>query len=136
MIFKTNSDYSHPLQLYNFSKRHSISVDCIVMDEAGQLSLSSAALVLRSLRPTSRIIIAGDSEQLSPILAVKYPKLSSGPLFGSILDTLMYVSRPSELGFSDTRPSSPISDDASDGLSSQSTIVQLTENFRCALSCQ
>lgn len=44
-----------------------------------------------------------------------------------ILDTLMHVSRPTQLGLNDTRPSSPISDDASDGLSSQSTIVQLTE---------
>ncbi|KAJ4483538.1 hypothetical protein J3R30DRAFT_3731697 [Lentinula aciculospora] len=116
-------------QLYNFSKRHSLSVDCIVIDEAGQLALSSAALVLRSLRPYSRIIIAGDSEQLSPILAVKYHQLKSGPLFGSILDTLMYVSRPSRIEPRDTRPSSPVPDDASD-MSSQSTIVQLTENFR------
>ncbi|KAJ3748603.1 hypothetical protein DFH05DRAFT_580966 [Lentinula detonsa] len=118
-------------QLYNFSKRYSISVDCIVIDEAGQLALSSAALVLRSLKLSSRIVIAGDSEQLSPILVAKYPQLKTGPLFGSILDTLMYVSRPGQAGSSDTRSSSPFPDDASDGAaSSQSTIVQLTENFR------
>ncbi|KAJ3785130.1 AAA domain-containing protein [Lentinula aff. detonsa] len=43
----------------------------------------------------------------------------------------MYVSRPGQVGSSDTRSSSPFPDDASDGASSsQSTIVQLTENFR------
>lgn len=104
-------------------------MDCVVIDEAGQLALSSAALVLRSLRPSSRIIIAGDSEQLSPILAVKYPLLKSGPLFGSILDSLMFVSRPTRAEIIDTRPSSPLPDDASE-MSSQGTIVQLTENFR------
>ncbi|KAF5393462.1 hypothetical protein D9757_000477 [Collybiopsis confluens] len=118
------------MQLYNFSKKHSILVDCIVMDEAGQMSLSSSALVLRCLRPSSRIIIAGDSEQLSPILVAKYPLLKSGPLFGSILDSLMYVSRPGDRVSGDTRPSTPILDDASDYSSSQGTIVQLTENFR------
>ncbi|KIK67555.1 hypothetical protein GYMLUDRAFT_37712 [Collybiopsis luxurians FD-317 M1] len=117
-------------QLYNFSRKNSILVDCLVMDEAGQMSLSSSALVLRCLRPSSRIIIAGDSEQLSPILAAKYPVLKSAPLFGSILDTLMYVSRPSQRGPDDTRPSSPVLDDASDYSSSQGTIVQLIENFR------
>jgi ATP-dependent exoDNAse (exonuclease V) alpha subunit len=100
------------------------------MDEAGQLALSASALVLRCLRPASRIVISGDSEQLSPILAAKYPLLKSGPLFGSILDTLMFVSRPRSLKPDETEPSSPILDDASDFSSSQGTIVQLIENFR------
>ncbi|KAF5357356.1 hypothetical protein D9758_005886 [Tetrapyrgos nigripes] len=123
-------------QLYNFSKKHSFSVDCVIIDEAGQLALSSAALVLRSLDPAGKIIIAGDSEQLSPILAAEYPKLQTGRLFGSILDCLMHFSKKYEASSNGTggilRPPSPSPTDSTDGdfSSSQSTVVQLTENFR------
>lgn len=102
-----------------------------MIDEAGQLSLSSASLVLRSLAPTGKIVVAGDSEQLAPILTAQYPTLKTGSLFGSILDCLMYwstVSNPKS-GIS-TRSHSPDRD--VETAWSQSTIVQLTENFRCA----
>jgi len=118
-------------QLYNFTKRHSFQVDCVIIDEAGQLSLSSTALVLRSLSSTGRIIIAGDSEQLAPILSAQYPQLQSQRLFGSILDCLMHMSkRPSEVAQQTNRPPSPTPTERSDNSSSQGTIVQLTENFR------
>ena len=112
-------------------------MDCVVIDEAGQLSLGSAALVLRSLLPNGKILIAGDSLQLAPILIAHYPRLKSR-LFGSILDCLMDLSgrardednvtsesltRSSSIsGFSEVSSSSQIS-----------TIVQLTENFRFVL---
>ena len=116
------------LQLYNFSKRRSFDVDCVVIDEAGQLSLGSAALALRSLTPTGRIIIAGDSEQLAPILTAQYPRLKSR-LFGSILDCLMDLSNDSRSApVTVTQPASPT--ESSEILSQMSTIVQLTENFR------
>lgn len=120
-------------QLYNFSKRRSLDVDCVIIDEAGQLSLGSAALVLRSLSPTGRIIIAGDSEQLAPILTAQYPRLKRR-LFGSILDCLMDLSEhsPEDEDVDSThvtRPGSPT--ELSEISSSQmSTIIQLTENFR------
>ncbi|KAJ7503041.1 hypothetical protein B0H11DRAFT_1906826 [Mycena galericulata] len=88
----TSPSKSDP-SLYNFSKRHSFEVDMCIIDEAGQLALSSAALVLRSLSLTGRIVIAGDSEQLAPILTAQYPQLKSRLLFGSILDCLMHLSK-------------------------------------------
>ncbi|KAJ6593411.1 P-loop containing nucleoside triphosphate hydrolase protein [Mycena capillaripes] len=116
-------------QLYNFSKRHSFEVDVCVIDEAGQLALSSAALVLRSLGPKGRIVVAGDSEQLAPILTAQYPQLKSRLLFGSILDCLMHLSKlPTR---TDSQPPlSPTLSDYSGMSSSQGTVVQLTENFR------
>ncbi|KAJ7030016.1 P-loop containing nucleoside triphosphate hydrolase protein [Mycena alexandri] len=116
-------------QLYNFSKRYSFEVDVCVIDEAGQLALSSAALVLRSLGPQGRIVIAGDSEQLAPILTAQYPQLKSRLLFGSILDCLMHLSKlPSRK--ESQPPLSPTLSDYSAMSSSQGTVVQLTENFR------
>ncbi|KAF7315520.1 AAA-12 domain-containing protein [Mycena indigotica] len=110
-------------QLYNFSKRYNFQVDMCVIDEAGQLALSSAALVLRSLAPAGRIVVAGDSQQLAPILTGTYPNRF---LFGSILDGLMQLSKLPVSGHHPL-PSSPT---ASDYSASQDTIVQLTENFR------
>jgi hypothetical protein len=122
-------------KLYNFSKKHPFEVNCVIIDEAGQLALSSTALVVRSLSSSGRIIIAGDSEQLAPILTAQYPQLETR-LFGSILDCLMHLSNrtlnESDDGFLLPSPSSPI--EPSEGSASQiSAIVQLTENFRCVL---
>ncbi|KAJ7099528.1 hypothetical protein B0H15DRAFT_878098 [Mycena belliarum] len=116
-------------QLYNFSKRHSFEVDCAVIDEAGQLALSSAAMVLRSLSKTGRIVIAGDSEQLAPILTAQYPQLKSRLLFGSILDCLMHLSKLPRARRDSEPPASPTLSDYSVS-SSPGTVVQLTENFR------
>ncbi|KAJ6589935.1 hypothetical protein DFH09DRAFT_219264 [Mycena vulgaris] len=118
-------------QLYNFSKRHSFEVDCVVIDEAGQLALSSAALVLRSLSSAGRIVIAGDSEQLAPILTAQYPQLKSRLLFGSILDCLMHLSKlPGPSRRDSQPPPSPTLSEYSEMSSSQGTVIQLTENFR------
>lgn len=122
------------LQLYNFSKRRSFEVDCVVIDEAGQLSLASVALVLRALNSNGRIVVAGDSEQLAPILAGQYPRLKSR-LFGSILDCLMDLSSsPHDKDITNTLtgPSSPAGF-SEISLSQDSTIVQLTENFRSTI---
>ncbi|KAJ7772068.1 hypothetical protein DFH07DRAFT_214825 [Mycena maculata] len=118
-------------QLYNFSKRHSFEADMCIIDEAGQLALSSAALVLRSLSGSGRIVIAGDSEQLAPILTAEYPQLKSRLLFGSILDCLMHLSKLPAPSRKDSQPPlSPTLSDYSGVSSSQATVVQLTENFR------
>lgn len=121
--------------MYNLSRRFSFQVDCLIIDEAGQLALSSTALVVRSLSSSGRIIIAGDSEQLAPILTAQYPLLDTR-LFGSILDCLMHLSNrtpnESDDGTLLPPPSYPI--DASQGSASQiGAIVQLTENFRYVL---
>ncbi|RDB25120.1 hypothetical protein Hypma_007621 [Hypsizygus marmoreus] len=112
-------------QLYNFTKRYSFQVDCVVIDEAGQLSLGSIALVLRSLSPAGRIVIAGDSEQLAPILSAQYPQLKTRPLFGSVLDCLMNNPAAHVRALSGHEISAD-----SDVSPSQESIVQLTENFR------
>lgn len=104
-------------------------VDCVIVDEAGQLGLSSIALVLRSLKPTGRIVIAGDSEQLAPILSAQYPQLSTRPLFGSVLDCVMGKPGTPEETPNDLA-SDQLNSDTSASQSSQSSIVQLTENFR------
>ncbi|PPQ77251.1 hypothetical protein CVT26_005990, partial [Gymnopilus dilepis] len=114
-------------QLYNFTKRYSMEVDCVIVDEAGQISLGSVSLVIRSLSPQGRIIIAGDSEQLAPILSAQYPLLKSHALFGSILDCLMH-SKP--VHDDSTHPTSQTLTEADEGGASQGSIVQLTENFR------
>ncbi|KDR75650.1 hypothetical protein GALMADRAFT_248246 [Galerina marginata CBS 339.88] len=113
-------------QLCNFTKRHSMEVDCVIIDEAGQISLGSVSLVLRSLSPEGRIIIAGDSEQLAPILSAQYPLLKSHALFGSVLDCLMFSK--SNMKSNSQLPSPSPEDDADP--SSQGSIIQLTENFR------
>ncbi|KAK1230547.1 hypothetical protein PQX77_006347 [Marasmius sp. AFHP31] len=77
-------------QLYNLCKERRLEADLILIDEAGQLALSSASLVLRALSSTGKVVVAGDQEQLSPILTAQYPSLKSGPLFGSVLDRLWF----------------------------------------------
>ena len=92
-------------------------MDCVFIDEAGQLTLVSVALVLRSLSSTGRVVVSGDSEQLRPILNAQYPQLKR-PLFGSILDCLM--SKP------DVGAPFSLQSFFSDTSSSQDFIVQLT----------
>jgi hypothetical protein len=106
----------------------------VVIDESGQLAVGTAALALRSLGPSGKIVIAGDSEQLAPILSRQYPKLETR-LFGSILDCVM--SRWHTYREDAELPSQNISfSTESSELSQDSTIVQLTENFRLILSLQ
>jgi hypothetical protein len=104
-----------------------MEIDCLIVDEAGQTSLCSISLVLRSLAPCGRIIIAGDSEQLAPILSAQYPLLKSHSLFGSVLDCLMF-SRPR------SGDREPIDESQGSTLSPdptcQNIVIQLTENFR------
>jgi ATP-dependent exoDNAse (exonuclease V) alpha subunit len=114
---------------------NSLFADVVVIDEAGQLSLSLAALALRALRPNGRIVIAGDSEQLAPILAAQYPE-TDACLFGSVLDVVMHRSmssaeRAENTTAKATHKNKPVSREGSSLTQSQeSTIVQLTENFR------
>ena len=103
-----------------------MSVDCIVIDEAGQLGLGPAALVLRALRQNAgKVVVAGDSEQLAPILTTQYPQ-TEAHLFGSILDCLMAKLAGEETFRAPTAPSSVTMTQSS----GESMIVQLTENFR------
>jgi ATP-dependent exoDNAse (exonuclease V) alpha subunit len=110
-------------QLYNFSKSQSIEVDCVIADEAGQIALASLSLVLRCLSPTGRIIVAGDSEQLAPIFTGAYPRLKTAPLFGSVLDCVMF----SQGGPVIATGSQSLGESQDDG---GHTVIQLTENFR------
>jgi AAA domain len=121
----------HQLQLYNFTKTNSMEVDCVVIDEAGQISLGAVSLVVRSLSPNGRIVIAGDSEQLAPILSGQYPQLKSIALFGSVLDCLMF-SRPEQSLRGGDQPMPPLPSPADDEEIPpiHDTVVQLTENFR------
>ena len=117
-------------QLYNFTRTNSVEVDCVVIDEAGQISLGAVSLVVRSLSLYGRIVIAGDSEQLAPILSGQYPQLKSNALFGSVLDCLMFSRSTRSL--SDDQPMPPLPSPADDEEIPpiRDTVVQLTENFR------
>ena len=119
-----------PIQLYAYCKKTRIKADCVVIDEAGQLGLGPASLVLKSLENKGRVIIAGDSEQLAPILTTQYPQVESR-LFGSILDCLMAKTEEDEL----TKAMSEldIATSTYNEHGTVSTIVQLTENFRFVL---
>ncbi|KJA28890.1 hypothetical protein HYPSUDRAFT_1082968 [Hypholoma sublateritium FD-334 SS-4] len=117
-------------QLSNFTKRHSFQVDCVIADEAGQISLGAISLVLRSLTVEGRIIFAGDSEQLAPILSAQYPQLKFSSLFGSVLDCLMFSSNPISRENSQVLQASQDEGSEFQASQSQNTVVQLTENFR------
>jgi ATP-dependent exoDNAse (exonuclease V) alpha subunit len=104
-----------------------MEVDCVIIDEAGQMSLGSVSLVLRSLTADGRIVIAGDSEQLAPILSAQYPQLKDYSLFGSVLDCLMFSQSQSKAEHA--WPLSQASDNDEEPVS-QGTVIQLTENFR------
>jgi hypothetical protein len=88
--------------------------------------------VLRSLTSDGKIVIAGDSEQLAPILAAQYPILKTGSLFGSVLDSLMYLSKKVDQEALDSQSTQATigSSQGMEGEWSQSVIIQLTENFR------
>ncbi|KAG6850866.1 hypothetical protein H0H93_007484 [Arthromyces matolae] len=121
-------------QLYKFSKKYkSVQADCIIVDEAGQLGLSSLALVLRALSPDGRIILAGDSEQLAPILSANYPKIKDKrPIFGSVLDCLMYAPKTQQPTVTPA-VDEPMESQGSSSLNGEEVafnFVQLTENFR------
>ncbi|KAF5355004.1 hypothetical protein D9756_005484 [Leucocoprinus leucothites] len=124
-------------QLYNFTKNRNLEVDTLVADEAGQIALGSLSLVMRALSPSSRLIVAGDSEQLAPILSAQYPQLQEQCLFGSVLDSLMHA-RETKVeskvekakATTTTTRALEVVGSSDDVLASQGTVVQLTENFR------
>jgi hypothetical protein len=117
-------------QLYKFCEKAKLMANLIIIDEAGQLALGTAALVIRWMSPrpgSSGLILAGDKEQLAPILGNIYPDNGEElPLFGSVLDLLM-GRKYSGLKVAETLPNSQIQleERKDDG-----AIVQLLENFR------
>ena len=105
-----------------------------MVDEAGQIALGSLSLVMGALSPVGRLVVAGDSEQLAPILSAQYPHSREQCLFGSILDLLMQGREP-KIGKDAVIPASRASESvgsSDDLLMPQGTVIQLTENFRFA----
>jgi len=104
-----------------------------VVDEAGQIALGSLSLVMGALSPVGRLIVAGDSEQLAPILSAQYPQSREQCLFGSVLDLLMQ-GREQKTGKNVVIPTASCAAESvgssDDLLMSQGTVIQLTENFR------
>ncbi|KAH7104745.1 P-loop containing nucleoside triphosphate hydrolase protein [Auriculariales sp. MPI-PUGE-AT-0066] len=73
-------------QLDNFARKSAINADAVFVDEASQMSLGIASLVLRWLRRDEcKIVCAGDHLQLGTIMAASYPD-TNPPLFASLLD--------------------------------------------------
>jgi hypothetical protein len=104
-------------QLFKLCKRANIKANMIIIDEAGQLGLGTAALAIRWLSDRGKLVLAGDHEQLAPIISASYPDSESIPIFGSILDMLMGKGRDTNLGIANSQePNQPV--------------VQLLENFR------
>jgi len=62
--------------------------DVVVIDEASQVLVSDAALALEVLSPSGRLVIAGDDEQLGPILQLPWPRTKLTPVHLSILECL------------------------------------------------
>jgi len=104
-----------------------------MIDEAGQLSLGTAALVIRFLSDRGKLVLAGDHQQLAPILGTSYPE-SEGtpPLFGSVLDTLMSGRRELRRAPLGTGRNRAGSTDSQTTEQSDDTVVQLLENWRYA----
>jgi hypothetical protein len=104
-----------------------------MIDEAGQLSLGTAALVIRFLSDRGKLVLAGDHQQLAPILGTSYPEsVGTPPLFGSILDTLMSGRRELRRAPLGTSRDHADFTDSQMTEESDSTVVQLLENWRCA----
>lgn len=106
-------------QLYKFCDKVNIKADMIIIDEAGQLALGTAALAIRWLSERGKLVLAGDHEQLAPILGTSYPDSEPIPIFGSILDMLM---GKEGLEIAETFESQKPNFDR--------PVVQLLENFR------
>ena len=104
-----------------------------MIDEAGQLGLGTAALVIRFLSDRGKLVLAGDHQQLAPILGTSYPE-SEGtpPLFGSVLDTLMSGRRELRRVPLGTGRNRADSTDSQVTEESDDTVVQLLENWRYA----
>jgi len=78
--------------------RSTTPFDLVVIDEASQLKVPEAALAVARVAPGGRLVVAGDHEQLGPILAGSYPDPPEGEpvLHGSIFDLVR--SRPGRPG--------------------------------------
>jgi hypothetical protein len=89
--------------------------DVVVIDEASQVKVGEAALAIRRVEPGGRLVVAGDDQQLPPIVQGAYPELDGEPLLHrSILECLRGT---------DDRPGAPL--------------VTLLENFRmCDTLCE
>jgi hypothetical protein len=67
----------------------SFRADMVVIDEASQLTAGQAVIAWRRLTPGGRFVVAGDPEQLPPIVAGAYPLVGAEPpLHRSILECL------------------------------------------------
>jgi len=114
-------------QLYKFCDKANLQAHLIIIDEAGQLALGTAALVIRWLAPRGKVVCAGDFHQLAPILGAVYPEGEEKlPLFGSVLDMLM-GRQQSGLTIARTLPNSQSHAEEQDR---DGAVVQLLENFR------
>jgi hypothetical protein len=63
-------------------------IDLLVIDEASQLLISHASIGFSHLKAEGRVVVAGDHEQLGPVLKGDYPSddPAEARLVGSILD--------------------------------------------------
>jgi hypothetical protein len=70
--------------------------DLVVIDEASQVRLSEASIPLMLRRKTGRLLLAGDHQQLPPIVHGEWPPPVAGPaIHGSILAALRVEGDPS-----------------------------------------
>ena len=70
--------------------------DLVVIDEASQVRLPEASIPLMLRRKTGRLLLAGDHQQLPPIVHGEWPPPVSGPaIHGSILSALRVPDHPS-----------------------------------------
>lgn len=132
---KTNKVYIYAgttYQLFKFCERVNITANVIIIDEAGQLALGTAALVIRWLSQTGKLVLAGDHQQLAPILGGDYPEPPEElPLFGSVLDMLMGRKHGLKMARTLSNPDVQSQDEDLEG-----TVVQLLENFRWVYECR
>jgi exodeoxyribonuclease V alpha subunit len=49
------------------NRQHPIAADCLVIDEVSMLDVELAAMLLEAVRPTTRIILVGDADQLPSV---------------------------------------------------------------------
>lgn len=66
-----------------------VAADLVLIDEGSQVTVGESAIAIRRVAPGGRLVIAGDPEQLPPIVSGDYPSGDDEPLLHrSILECL------------------------------------------------
>jgi len=76
--------------------------DLVCIDEASQMMVAQGLMALSGLRPDSRVLVAGDNQQLPPVQAM-FDREVNGRQLGSSLYEFLKTAKAPEVRFEETR---------------------------------